>query len=182
MYLTNPDCIRAGKPLVEFDLYVGTLVFAHPPTGKQGSQGSSSCPTIAKKSKAFPDGFPVHLLRTTALNNKLPTQQQPSMDELFYDPNVILYTLACSNTSNTKYLSAKKRLDVEGGDSKVTRTQHGSENTSSSASSAATTESFADRVKYGPNCSEYMTLDFSMTSFEHLPVCGQIPDFGLTDL
>ncbi|UXI16596.1 paired mesoderm homeobox protein 2B-like [Sarcoptes scabiei] len=30
MYSSNPDCLKANKPLTKFDLYVGTMIFAYP--------------------------------------------------------------------------------------------------------------------------------------------------------
>lgn len=133
VYETDPDCVFAGKPLVEYDLHVGTLVFAYP---KPMSSESA-------KWKVFPDGFPVELLHKSR------------SDELKYEAPR-RFTIACSNTS-------QPRPNANSGANGSATENDGDEDEED------TVEHVDERAQFGPDCAAHLTLDFSMTSFEHLP-------------
>ena len=84
IYVTNADCIKARRPLVELDLSVGTLVFTFP-------RGHDR--------RVFPEFFPVDNLYTHY-------QSQPSYgDNLFYDSGLKNWvTITSSNTSARTYV------------------------------------------------------------------------------
>lgn len=63
IYLTNADCIKAGKPLIQLDLHIGTLVFTYPKSDR----------------RTFPDTFPSKNLHLTSVDT--------SDNSLHYDPN-----------------------------------------------------------------------------------------------
>lgn len=109
--------------MVQFDLYVGTMMFAYPKNDQQ----------------ALPSQFPVKMFyqdNTASQDN-----------EMYFDPaNKNWVTFSSSNTSSAGIKTNKKepeKFDVKLSD---------------------------DNWIHAPNCSEYPLSDFSMTSFEHLPV------------
>lgn len=124
VYLTNKDCLKARKPLVQFDLYVGTMMFAYPKNDQQ----------------ALPPQFPVKMFHQDSISS--------SDDEMHFDPvNKNWATFSSSNTSSagikTNKNEPEQKFDAKFSD---------------------------DNWINAPNCSEYPLSDFSMTSFEHLPV------------
>lgn len=149
VYETDPDCVFAGRPLVEYDLHVGTLVFSYP----------KPMSTDSAKWKLFPDGFPVELLHKASLGTS--TSEDGDVDGLRYEPPR-RFTVACSNTSQAR--------------TTTTTTTNNSNNNNSNGSSNTeeeeedTVEHVDERAQFGPDCTAHLNLDFSMTSFEHLPV------------
>lgn len=164
VYTTNQDCIKAGVPLIDFDLYVGTLVFAYPKSsllsGSSASEGSGGSKSASSASRStFPDSFPANALHQhdSAHQHLSHLTNLPVLDNLLYDGGKSMYTIVCSNTSAKVYHKEASR-------------RSSSENNTTSPPSSPPTETLADKIKYGPNCSDYLELDFSMTTFEHLPV------------
>lgn len=142
VYETDPDCVFAGRPLVEYDLHVGTLVFSYP----------KPMSTDSAKWKLFPDGFPLELLHKASLTS---VSEDGDMDGLRYEPPR-RFTVACSNTSQPR----------------MTATKSTNNNVSSNNEEEEedTVEHVDERGQFGPDCTAHLNLDFSMTSFEHLPV------------
>lgn len=132
VYLTSPDCLKAKKPLVQFDLYVGTMVFSYPRNDR----------------RSLPTQFPIKMFHNQQDRISSPMQQ----NYLYFDPiNKNCNTFTSSNTSSKIGLN-------------------NNENDDELISFDIENESQPNRFKNAPNCSEYPLNDFSMTSFEHLPV------------
>lgn len=142
IYETDPDCVFAGRPLVEYDLHVGTLVFSYP----------KPMSTESAKWKLFPDGFPVELLHKGSL-------EDGDMDGLRYEPPR-RFTVACSNTSQPRVTTTSKHKNDNGSLDDNEETEEEED----------TVEHVDERAQFGPDCTAHLNLDFSMTSFEHLPV------------
>lgn len=132
VYLTNPDCLKAKKPLVQFDLYVGTMVFFYPRNDR----------------RSFPSQFPTKMFH----NQQDRISSSYENDLHFESINKNLNTFTSSNTSSKIGSKTNEnesfKFDIEENEN----------------------ETKPNKWKNAPNCSEYPLNDFSMTSFEHLPV------------
>ncbi|KAH7642607.1 LOW QUALITY PROTEIN: tetratricopeptide repeat protein 17 [Dermatophagoides farinae] len=81
VYLTSPDCLKAKKPLVQFDLYVGTMVFSYPRNDR----------------RSLPTQFPIKMFHNQQDRISSPMQQ----NYLYFDPiNKNCNTFTSSNTSS----------------------------------------------------------------------------------
>lgn len=138
--------MRATKSLIKFDLYVGNLFFVYP--------------RFQDQLHSFSSKFPVdQLYSRNNVRDLLELEKQYHNTRNYYG-NKHLLTITSSNTSSPRYVrfwfdaiyfefySSSKSLDQ----------------TKNQAFSIHDNE-------FGPICTDHLELEFSMTTFEHLPVC-----------
>ena len=114
--------------------------------------------------RSFPDLFPSQNFHPTSLDS--------NNDSLYYDPNnknLIVITSSSTNQKETLVEQFFFCFPYLIGNFFRTSSSFGTD--SSTQSTEDTNDQLVqEKFKYAPNCSEFLPLKFSMSTFEHLPV------------